>query len=108
MFTKSDCKLCNRLKANYDLSGVDIQEIDGENAEGLSLLAYYGLIEIARKQLPILVIDDRPDSIFLGKTKVIEFDDICKCLKPLDCVGIKDEKYAVGKYDSCLTGVCHI
>lgn len=108
MFTKPDCKLCNRLKANYDLSEVDVQEINKENAEGLSLLAYYGLIEEARKQLPILVIDSRPDSIFLGKTKVIEFDDICKYFRPLDCVGVVDDGYAVGKYDACLAGACHI
>ena len=60
LFTKDDCVLCARLKKQFDLSAMDVQvEVLGDNDAGaLAHLAWHGLVEKARKGLPILVLDD--------------------------------------------------
>jgi hypothetical protein len=48
------------LKNQFDLSalGIKVEKLDSDNAEALSHLAWHGLVEAARKRLPILVLDD--------------------------------------------------
>ena len=60
LFTKDDCVLCAQLKKQFDLSAMDVQvEVLGNNDAGaLAHLAWHGLVEKARKGLPILVLDD--------------------------------------------------
>lgn len=59
LFTKPNCSNCHWVKNNCDLSSVTI--LDCERADGLALLAYYGLVEQARKGLPILVYAEGAD-----------------------------------------------
>lgn len=60
LFTKDDCDLCVKLKKQFDLSAMDVHvEVLGNNDAGaLAHLAWHGLVERARKALPILVLDD--------------------------------------------------
>ncbi len=60
LFTKNDCRLCDQLKKSFDLAamGVAVEVLDGSNAAALAHLAWHGLVETARKTLPLLVLDD--------------------------------------------------
>ena len=60
LFTKDDCVLCAQLKKQFDLSAMEVRvEVLGNNDAGaLAHLAWHGLVEKARKGLPILVLDD--------------------------------------------------
>ncbi len=60
LFTKSDCTRCNELKNTFNLRamGIAVENLDPDNADALSHLAWHGLVGVARKQLPILVLDD--------------------------------------------------
>ena len=60
LFTKSDCRLCDQLKKKFDLAALEVkvEVLDGNDAGALAHLAWHGLVETARKSLPILVLDD--------------------------------------------------
>ena len=60
LFTKDDCKLCQQLKDQFDLKAmqVNIEILGKDDADALAHLAWHGLVETARKTLPILVLDD--------------------------------------------------
>ena len=60
LFTKEDCQLCKQLLSKFDLTAmeVNIEVLDGDNAEALAHLAWHSLVETARKALPLLVLDD--------------------------------------------------
>ncbi len=60
LFTKPECVRCNDLKMAFNLPalGINIESLTSENADALSHLAWHGLVEEARKHLPILVLDD--------------------------------------------------
>ncbi len=60
LFTKKECNLCEQLKQKFDLGAmqVNIEVLDNDNADSLAHLAWHGLVETARKTLPILVLDD--------------------------------------------------
>ena len=60
LFTTDDCVLCAQLKTRFDLHAMEVQvEVLGNNDAGaLAHLAWHGLVEKARKALPILVLDD--------------------------------------------------
>lgn len=60
LFTKNDCRLCDQLKTSYDLvaMGVAVEVLDDHDAGALAHLAWHGLVETARKTLPLLVLDD--------------------------------------------------
>lgn len=60
LFTKRNCKLCDQLKEQFDLRAmhVNIEELDADNSETLAHLAWHSLVEVARRTLPILVLDD--------------------------------------------------
>jgi hypothetical protein len=60
LFTKTNCQLCNNIKSRFDLTamGINIETLTNDNANALAHLAWHGLVEDARKSLPILVLDD--------------------------------------------------
>lgn len=84
LFTKPECKLCDQLKSNFDLNGMEVkvEVLDVGDAAALAHLAWHGLVETARKTLPILVLDD--------SSTVDDFSDIEKLLmSKADQCGIK-------------------
>ncbi len=60
LFTKLDCRLCEQLKAKFDLAAlqVKVEVLDNSDAGALAHLAWHGLVDTARKNLPLLVLDD--------------------------------------------------
>lgn len=60
LFTKLDCRLCEQLKSNFDLAAlqVKVEVLDNNDAGALAHLAWHGLVDTARKSLPLLVLDD--------------------------------------------------
>ncbi|PLX45595.1 MAG: hypothetical protein C0609_02730 [Deltaproteobacteria bacterium] len=60
LFTKENCEKCEYVKDNFDLSslGVSIETLGPENSDALAHLAWHGLVTVAEKMLPILVLDD--------------------------------------------------
>lgn len=70
LFTKKECSLCKSLQSRFDLAAMDvhIEELTDDNPEALAHLAWHSLVEIARKALPILVLDD--------SSTVAEFNNI--------------------------------
>ncbi len=60
LFTSNKCTRCREIHDVFVLDSMRIKEVilTEENAEGLAELAWLGLVEDARKSLPILVDDD--------------------------------------------------
>lgn len=60
LFTKIDCRLCAQLKTKFDLAAmqVKVEILDNNDAGALAHLAWHGLVDSARKTLPLLVLDD--------------------------------------------------
>ncbi len=60
LFTKEHCDKCEYVKNNFDLGsmGVNIEVLGPENPDALAHLAWHGLVGVAEKMLPILVLDD--------------------------------------------------
>ncbi len=60
LFTKDDCGKCDYVKKHVDLDrlGVKIEVLGPENPDALAHLAWHGLVSVAEKALPILVLDD--------------------------------------------------
>ncbi len=102
LFTKPDCRLCDQLKSKFDLKGmkVDIEVLDTGDAGALAHLAWHGLVEVARKTLPILVLDD--------SSTVEDFTDIESLLMSrADQCGLKYND-STGAAILCETGTCAI
>ncbi|OGQ98220.1 MAG: hypothetical protein A2505_10475 [Deltaproteobacteria bacterium RIFOXYD12_FULL_55_16] len=99
LFTKDDCALCAQLKKQFDLSAMDVQvEVLGNNdAAALAHLAWHGLVEKARKSLPILVLDD--------SSALHEFDHIeSRLLDRAAHYGVAAKGH--GKQAGCASGSC--
>ena len=60
LFTKPDCSRCELLKEHFDLDAMEVhvEILDTGDAGALAHLAWHGLVETARKSLPLLVLDD--------------------------------------------------
>lgn len=60
LFTKDNCDKCEFVKKQFDLEemGVKIEVLGPENPDALAHLAWHGLVSVAEKSLPILVLDD--------------------------------------------------
>jgi len=60
LFTKKSCSRCTQLKGRFDLAAmnVNVEELDIESPEALAHLAWHSLVDTARKNLPLLVLDD--------------------------------------------------
>jgi hypothetical protein len=100
LFTKPECKLCDRLKDRFDLNAMEVQVevLDVGDAGALAHLAWHGLVETARKTLPILVLDD--------SSTIDDFSDIEKLLMGrADQFGIKYEGTTL-LVPMCDTGTC--
>jgi hypothetical protein len=70
LFTKPGCGACDWVKSNVNLSEIkdlEIYNLDGENSEALAMLAYYELVTLSEKNLPILLDDEcDPKKIVTG------------------------------------------
>ncbi len=60
LFTKVGCQKCDYIKDQFRLSemGINIEVLSPENPEALAHLAWHELVEKAKKELPILVLND--------------------------------------------------
>ncbi|MDW7710426.1 MAG: hypothetical protein SCH98_08120 [Deferrisomatales bacterium] len=60
LFTKEDCGKCDYVKQHVDLPGlgVAVEVLGPDNADALAHLAWHGLVSVAERALPILVLDD--------------------------------------------------
>ena len=101
LFTKPDCILCEQLKTQFDLAAmqVKVEVLDSENADPLAHLAWHGLVEAARKTLPILVLDD--------SSNVAEFALIeRKLMDRANSIGLAFQ--ALSGQAACEFGVCRL
>lgn len=57
LFTKPECNKCEHLKNSFDLTsfGIEEQRLTPENSDALAELAYYECVDLAERELPILV-----------------------------------------------------
>ena len=60
LFTRNNCKMCEQIKTKFNLTAMNIkiETLNNDDANALAHLAWHGLVEDARKSLPILVLDD--------------------------------------------------
>ncbi len=60
LFTKENCEKCDFVKKHFDLGtmGVAVEVLGPDNSDALAHLAWHGLVDVAEKALPILVLDD--------------------------------------------------
>ncbi len=60
LFTKPGCEKCHYITDRFDLGALGIQKevLDPQNAEALAHLAWHELVDLAERELPILVLDD--------------------------------------------------
>ncbi|MFH1060973.1 MAG: hypothetical protein V1797_20100 [Pseudomonadota bacterium] len=60
LFTKPGCEKCDYIKDRFDLKsmGVALEVLAPDNADALAHLAWHELVDVAERELPILVLDD--------------------------------------------------
>ena len=60
LFTKENCEKCDYVKKHVDLAaaGVQVEVLGPDNPDSLAHLAWHGLVGVAEKSLPILVVDE--------------------------------------------------
>ena len=60
LFTKPGCEKCHYITDKFDLGsmGIAIDVLTPEDPGALAHLAWHELVEVAEKELPILVLDD--------------------------------------------------
>lgn len=60
LFTKPGCEKCHYITDRFDLGALGIQKevLDQQNADALAHLAWHELVDLAERELPILVLDD--------------------------------------------------
>ncbi len=60
LFTKLNCEKCEFVKKHFDLNrmGIKVEVLGPDNPDALAHLAWHGLVKVAEKSLPILVLDD--------------------------------------------------
>jgi glutaredoxin len=60
LFTKADCQKCHYIKNHFNLSTLGIREemLGDDNAEALAHLAWHEMVDVAQRELPILILDD--------------------------------------------------
>ncbi|MDH5299674.1 MAG: hypothetical protein OEV91_11715 [Desulfobulbaceae bacterium] len=100
LFTREDCLLCARLKNSFDFDamGVAVEVLDNDNAGALAHLAWHGLVEAARKSLPLLVLDD--------STAVADFHHIEQHLRDRAGRSGVDHQKTGGETVVCVSGAC--
>ncbi|KIX16077.1 hypothetical protein [Dethiosulfatarculus sandiegensis] len=70
LFTKPACDKCHYITDKFDLKSLGVIEevLAPDNADALATLAWHELVEVAEKELPILVLDD--ESHITGAIKI--------------------------------------
>ena len=60
LFTKPDCEKCHYITDKFDLEvlGIVQQVLTHDDANALAALAWYELVEVAEREMPILVLED--------------------------------------------------
>jgi hypothetical protein len=60
LFTKDGCEKCHYITDRFDLVELGIVEdrLGPENPDALAHLAWHELVDLAERELPILVLDD--------------------------------------------------
>ncbi|MFZ5585173.1 MAG: hypothetical protein ACOZHQ_04510 [Thermodesulfobacteriota bacterium] len=60
LFTKPGCEKCDYIKDRFDLQsmGVALEILGPDNPDALAHLAWHELVDVAERELPILVLDD--------------------------------------------------
>ncbi|GAB4247628.1 MULTISPECIES: hypothetical protein [Deferrisoma] len=73
LFTKVGCEKCEYVKERVDLAalGVVVEELGPENPDALAHLAWHGLVNVAERSLPILVLDD--SSYLTGAVRIRKY-----------------------------------
>jgi hypothetical protein len=67
LFTKPGCEKCEWVKKDLP-AGAKVSPVDIMTAEGLAELAYYELVGLAEKQLPILL--TREGKVLTGAIRI--------------------------------------
>ncbi|MBI5524431.1 MAG: hypothetical protein HY910_17540 [Desulfarculus sp.] len=73
LFTKPGCEKCHYITDKFDLEGMGIKQdvLAPDNADALAHLAWHELVDVAERELPILVLDDM--SHISGAIKIKSF-----------------------------------
>jgi hypothetical protein len=73
LFTKPGCEKCHYITDKFDLDKLGIKQdvLGPENADALAHLAWHELVDVAERELPILVLDDM--SHISGAIKIKSF-----------------------------------
>ncbi len=60
LFTKPGCRKCHYITDKFDLKALGVRQevLSEDNPEALAHLAWHELVEVAQRELPILVLDD--------------------------------------------------
>lgn len=60
LFTKPGCEKCHYITDKFDLPALGIREdiLAPDNPDALAHLAWHELVDVAERELPILVLDD--------------------------------------------------
>lgn len=60
LFTKPGCRKCHYITDKFDLEALGVRQevLSNDNPEALAHLAWHELVEVAQRELPILVLDD--------------------------------------------------
>jgi hypothetical protein len=73
LFTKPGCVKCDEIKNRFDMGrlGVVEQRLTPDNSDALAELAFRGLVDLAERELPILVTDDA--QVFSGAIPIKKY-----------------------------------
>ncbi|MFH1035725.1 MAG: hypothetical protein V1806_14550 [Pseudomonadota bacterium] len=73
LFTKPGCEKCDYIKGKFDLEalGIKTDVLGPDNPDALAHLAWHELVDVAERELPILVLDDM--SHIAGAIKIKSF-----------------------------------
>ena len=60
LFTKPDCRKCHYITDKFDLAAIGVAQevLSSDNPDALAHLAWHELVEVAQRELPILVLDN--------------------------------------------------
>ncbi|CAO0821458.1 Glutaredoxin domain-containing protein [Desulfarculales bacterium] len=73
LFTKPSCEKCHYITDKFDLDSLGIKQdvLEPDNPDALAHLAWHELVDMAERELPILVLDDM--SHISGAIKIKSF-----------------------------------